>query len=304
LRGRVIVSTLPTGQPDAISRAVPETDQFLILFDPTFFEFLYRLSNDFAELIDPDKMRQEAMRYMATGQERPLSESIRYAEHRSLNESFASTLMTFLEKGTAPPPRPFDDRAFQLAEHLRSTALIFVVAHEYAHILLGHLKPDKIGLRSVHAGPKSAEWQDELAADRLAFGVSDAALSGRRLVRAVHFMGTDCFFLCVMLLNLGLDVLSSGRSVSLTDMADPSRLTDSQLATSHPIPSLRLAHLHYWEESKFPLNEYRGMEYHAAVLIEVASQAWLGVRPGLLRMHATGVKPAASWTGLDIFEHQ
>ena len=46
------------------------------------------------------------------------------------------------------------------------------------------------------------------------------------------------------------------------------------------------------------------MEYHAAILTEVASQAWLGVRPGFLRMHAAGVKPAASWTGLDIFEHQ
>ncbi len=300
LWGRVTVSTLPTGQMNARSLNVPGTDQLLILFDPAFFELLFLLGNNFAQFIDADKMRQEAMRCMATRQRRLPSKSIRYSEYPTVAGAFAWTLTNFLRLGSPPPALPYDEAVFNLAELLRESAALFVTAHEYAHILLGHLKANHAGLRSVHGRPQSRLWDEELAADQLAFDLVNTILTARRLVPPARFMGVEFFFLCMMLVELAFDALRTGRSVSFEDYI---KLTSPSLDTTHPIPSLRMRHLITWQEAKFPVDVYCGMQYHGAVLAEVTDRAWQAVRPLILKMHSMGEKPTAMWTGLDIFEH-
>ena len=300
LRGRVTLSTLPTGQFNAKSITVPETDQVLILFDPSFFDLLYFLSNDFARAIHPEKMQQEAIRYMRTAEWRPLGESIRYADYSPVLESFFWTLSGFLEEGRSPFPLPYDEAIFDLAEHLRNAAALFIAAHEYAHILLGHLQRKNVALNSAHSAQHRA-LSEELAADQLAFGIVNAALTVRRFVAPARFMGITFFFLCAMLLGLGVETLLTGRSVYLEDLMRLSNNT--QARNAHPMPWLRLGRLDNWQKNMFPPDEYRGMHYHAAVLVEVAASAWRGIRQEILRMHDEGIKPPAMWTGWDIFEH-
>jgi hypothetical protein len=164
LNGRVTISTLPILQVNARVIAVPETDEYLIVFDPVFFDFLYYLSNNFAHAVEPTKARKGAERYALSGQETPISEAIRYGDP-SVIESFFSTLSAFLTQGLPPFPEPYDEQIFSLAEHLRNTGTLFIAAHEYAHILLRHPLPQG---RSKHGKPGSAAWKQELEADWLA----------------------------------------------------------------------------------------------------------------------------------------
>ena len=181
LNGRVTFSTLPTGQVNARTLIVPHTNTYLIVFDPAFFDFLYSISNNFAQAIDPKKAQEGAKQYAVSGREMPLSKAIHYGDP-TVTESFFSTLSAFLGWGLPPPLHPYDEEIFSLAEHLRQTGALFIAAHEYSHILLGHVQPSNANEgRSRHDGPESKTWKQELDADWLACGILDAVLTARRL---------------------------------------------------------------------------------------------------------------------------
>jgi hypothetical protein len=154
--------------------------------------------------------------------------------------------------------------------------------------------------RSSHHGPGSPFWQEELAADRLAVDIVDAALDAFRIAPPIRFMGADFFFLAAHLAELGLQTLELGRPVPFSDIFEPGRATSD---TPHPIPGLRIANAQAHLAAMYPPDMYRGSLYHTAVLVAVATAAWHGIEPAILRMHANGTRPHLMWRGFDIFEH-
>ncbi|MFI5891652.1 ImmA/IrrE family metallo-endopeptidase [Actinoplanes sp. NPDC051513] len=299
LAGRVTVSTLPTGQVNARTVAVPGGEHFLILFDPAFFDFVYYASNNFAQAINPVSMKREAMRFMETGESRPLTPSINYGDE-SVSREFLKTFEMFLHTGLPPLPTPYDEGIFRLAEHLREGAVLFICAHEYAHILLGHLTPDEETAHSVHAGPGSPSWDAEMEADVLAFALVDA-VSAARLVRPVRHMGAYFFLFSAMLIEAAFEVADSGRTKELHEFIAPP--ADDEPATAHPVAPLRVGILNDWLERKFPTTDFRGSHYHAAVIAEVASSVWHHIQPRIAAMRTDGVAPRGVWTAFDSGNH-
>jgi hypothetical protein len=50
-----------------------------------------------------------------------------------------------------------------------------------------------------------------------------------------------------------------------------------------------------------PAGAYRGIQHIAAVLLERVVLVWRAVEPRFLALHADGVRPAARWSGSDLF---
>src|SRR5215472_10216137 len=94
LRGRVIVSTLPMGQVNARTLSVPGTDDYLIVFDPVFFDFLYCLSTDIASAIDGDKALEGARQQAATSAEVSVAPAIRFGD-ADITRRFLYTMSAF-----------------------------------------------------------------------------------------------------------------------------------------------------------------------------------------------------------------
>lgn len=300
LNGRVTFSTLPTGQVNARTLIVPHTNTYLIVFDPAFFDFLYSISNNFAQAIDPKKAQEGAKQYAVSGREMPLSKAIHYGDP-TVTESFFSTLSAFLGWGLPPPLHPYDEEIFSLAEHLRQTGALFIAAHEYSHILLGHVQPSNANEgRSRHDGPESKTWKQELDADWLACGILDAVLTARRLPPPVRFMGVHFFFISAMIVDLALTALQSGQSQQLMNLI---KSAEQQPGTTHPVPVLRGANVNLWLQKKYPPLEYRATQYFAALLLQVADSLWVNVEPHVLIMRSKGFNPPVNWTGFDVFEH-
>jgi hypothetical protein len=300
LSGRVTLSTLPVGDVNARTLTVPGTDEYLIVFDPVFFDFLYNLSNDIARSINASKAQEGARRYAMTGQEESLHGAIRYGDP-TIPESFFRTLSAFLGWGLPPPPFPYDEESFSLAEHLRETGARFIAGHEYAHILLGHMQPPSATTdRTEHPGPDSARWNQELEADWLACGILNSVLTARGILPSVRFIGVHFFFIGTMIAELGDAVLRSGQSRQLSDLIP--KAVRPLAGTTHPVSALRLSGIDLWLKEKAPPFEFRGTQYFAMLLLEVASALWQAVEPHLRGMHAKGFRPVAPWKGFDVFE--
>jgi len=300
LNGRVTLSTLPTGDVNAQVRTVPHTNEYLIVFDPVFFDFFYNLSNVIAQTIDTSKAQEGAVRYAMTSQEEPLHDAIRFGDP-TRPEALFRTLSSFLRVGLPHPNYPYDEESSSLARDLCESAARFVAAHEYAHILLGHLQePSTTIARPELPGPDSIEWDQELAADWLAFGILDAVLTASRVPPSMRFIGVHFFFISIMIAELGRKALQLGQSQQLIDLM-PKDV--GSVGTTHPVSMLRYGLINLWLEEHFPPFEFRSRQYFAMLLVEVASSLWRAVEPHLLRMYAKGVRPAAQWKGFDVFEH-
>lgn len=306
LNGRVTLSTLPTGEVNARTLIFSRTNEYLVVFEPTVFDFLYNISNNFSQAINLTKAQEGAQQYAVFGQkisleDMPLCEAIRYGAP-NITRSFFHTLSAFLRWGLPPLPEPYDEEIFSLAEHLRLTGVLFIAAHEYSHILLGH-KPLSHATEGHfrYNGPVSKTWYEELEADWLACSILDAILTARGIPLQRRFMGVHLFFISSMLVELGKAALQSGQSQQLMNLIPKD--IEQQTGTTHPIPALRIGNVNQWLEQKYPPLEYRGTQYYAALLLEVAASLWQNVEPLIFDMHARGFKPSANWTGFDIFEH-
>jgi hypothetical protein len=298
LRGRVIVSTLLMGQVNARTLSVPGTDDYLIVFDPVFFDFLYCLSTDIACAIDGDKALQGARQQASASEQVPVSPAIRFGD-AEVTRRFLHTMSAFLRWGLPPPPQPYDEKSFDLAQHLREIATLFILAHEYAHLLLGHVSAPRASGPQSDAAQQPTAFQQELEAGWLACSLLDAILARRRVSRATQFMGVHFFFVATMLAELGVRAIETGKPRQLTALIPRD---ETELGDTHPVALLRMASVNQWLARKFPQHLARSNEYLEALLLEVASRLWDNVQRHVLDMRAKGFEGPALWKSLDVFE--
>jgi hypothetical protein len=297
LRGRVTVSTLPLGQVNARTFSVPATDEYLILFDPVFLDFLYALSVDIAGAIDTNKALQGARRQVSAPEPVDVSPAIRYGDPRPAR-SFFSTLSAFLHWGAPPAPHPNDHASLALAEHLRETATQFILAHEYAHVLLGHVSADaKPGIDGGAVRRRTV--QQELDADWLACSILDAVVAGHGNFRPTEFMGPHFFFVAATLAELGIRAIQTGTPRHLVDLLPTD---ETQLGDTHPVAALRIRNIDHWAATKLPQELVRPNAYLEALLLQVGSSLWDNVQQHVLGMRTKGFEAPTLWNSLDVFE--
>ena len=160
LEQRVSLDTLATGELNGRALIPPGDDPadplYWILLDPTFFDFIYLLSNVYASAIDFKALDWTARRHAVGDESVHTTDCIRFGDERPLRDLF-DMLQTFVVHGTGPVAlKPFDERIFSFAEALRNQATLFVVAHEYGHIVRGDLEAQQ---------EEQAPWEAELGAD-------------------------------------------------------------------------------------------------------------------------------------------
>lgn len=301
VKGKVTLSTMPTGQVNAKTISVPGTDEYLIVFDPVFFDFLYSMSIALAQPVDANAAQAMCERYATTGQEESLIAALQKRDD-GYSEFFLQTLVAFFRFGKSPVPAAYDPQSFGLAEHLRHSGALFIAAHEYAHILLGHFKaqsPQERLARSTQ--PNTKEYDQEFEADWAACDILNACSIAARQPPPVRFMGAHSFFIGAAIIDLTRQTLTSGKVTTLGDMLPPAGAVTS--GETHPMAALRLAQINSWIAQYLSEAAFRGTQFYCALLLEVAGLLWKTITPGVLHMHEQGVRPPEDWTGFDVFEH-
>ena len=288
---RFFVGTLPTGQVNARAIAVPNSDDYLIVFDTQIFNFVNLLAKAVASAALPVQHNGVASMSLSSDDvER------RIREDPDVLARFEEVVCMYLVTGFvgAAAPYSLEPPFASMAAELVDSTELFIMGHEYGHVISGHFAREQRTLRSAlpeqDAQEFATDWNDEFVADNRGVELASAALQVRGGHIARSFMGADFFFICTLLIERAASVLTTGEDLSTENMDE---------TTSHPPAGLRLAMLHRGLQNALPPELYSAVKNVRDVLLGVVEILWRSsAYPALKNMHGQGVRPSQVWVEL------
>lgn len=295
-----LFGTLPVGSMNAFALRMRGTT--ITLFHVGMFNFLNLMSKLLA-LSFPLEGEGESRRGRRGGAKRRsrtppkasflVDESAsaeRLADHPEIARRFKNAVEAYLLKGDPLAARRFVlSRARQFLNHqFLTSAELFVLSHEYGHVILGHLKGRRgrraiLAQREVKALPYG--WEEEYAADikGLELTIEAMKLCGLAVLPSSVF-GVGLFFAAAFTIERIREGLRTG-SFELED-ASPRRST-------HPPMIARLIHL---EKS---LGRVAGVQKEAAALMglpfTIFTMLFQQTRDHWEGLYARGIRPSPIW---------
>lgn len=282
-----VFGTLPTRHVNARAFRVPGARTKVVVFEDQIWNF----ANLFCKAIAmgvPSKGRGEAGESFSTDLADLPAWLKSHPDPAQRMYELLSAYVTRGAPGAAPqyfPPQPHA----VLADKLRESMEVFVLGHEYGHVIAGHLgegKTVRAAIGDAHFDEEISSWQQELEADGLGLALSVRAMRNEGLDVALSYWGADLFMTALDAVERALGVMRDGREPSANELA--------QRASSHPPPALRR------ESLRQVAIKYYGDAGKAAVKLgEFAQQLmealWSEVRPRLEKLYGEGVRPHRVW---------
>ena len=292
VKERVIIGTLPTGEINARAILTPNKNHYLIIFDSEIFNFANLLSKSIAYAMKPEL----AMGMMVLSMNIPDIEE-RLAEDESVLRRFSEPIISFILTGrvlTAPYilKHPFS----MMAKKLLDSMELFVMGHEYSHMILGHLNENNLCASALPSLQKNTEfhksWIQEFEADIKGVQIMSAACQSQGYHFLESFLGVDFFFICSMLLERGINVLKTGED-------ELWKFDETEFSSTHPPILFRLNYIHQALKNKFDAKIYEGIMNMNRNIIGVVETLWeIALLPRLKELHKQGVKPNMIWEEL------
>lgn len=282
---RPVFGTLPTGEVNASVKR--QSGGYLVAFDSGLFKFADHLSGILA-LSLPLEGRERTWFRFTTDREA-------IERHLNANPVIIAHLQTIIRAyvmGGAPalaaaPDAPrLVDPFGRIARILYRDMLLFVLGHEYGHIIALHY-----GLPSGTTFP--TQWGREIAADGWGILFSMTASDGGVRSAAASIWGMKVFLACYELIDRSVATLATGTE------------TSRQQDESHPPTEVRLHYLpdHFRmlakrlsagsipptpEELENTIRESKSLDAITELL-------WERLKPGLVALHNQGMRPDAVW---------
>jgi hypothetical protein len=210
----VVFGTLPTGEVNAWSIRVPSVkDTYLITFESGFFYFANLMSLAIARTL-PIEQANDGQAVLITD---PVKVLDNVRQHPELQEAFRQVILAYLVEGrfdTLPASyyttgNPIRDG---VATKLYKGMGLFVLGHEYGHILRGDLAG--AGVASVIGGQKVQkiphEWEQELGADALGIELAYFAMRVSKDNLAAIIVGADFFLHCYEIVEQAGSLIATG----------------------------------------------------------------------------------------------
>ena len=163
---------------------------------------------------------------------------------------------------------------------------IFVLSHEYGHVVLRHLENAPLGVAALDLGAETTvefDWIQEFAADYIGVALClSAQAKHARIDYALAYMGAELYFDAI-------DVVE--RAVSLIDHGDETAI----VIGSHPPASMRREFLRA-QLSKVLGEEHAPPVREAGIMIETTVNFLFDrCKPQFLALHAEGVRADPTW---------
>lgn len=200
----VAVGTLRTGEVNAMALAVPGVkDAFVIAYNTGTILYLQSAGVLFSTFFP------KAVLNMRPGPEL-VNKVFEHAQtlHDDVTDRLSSLLAAILDN-LAPRPLSVERERLGIATAFSRSMLSFVLAHEYAHVVLGHLEHASVVPRmlgTVSGDTLEPGWEDEFAADVLGARATLVALSELGPIHSwAHSVGVPLTLYALELLERAAD---------------------------------------------------------------------------------------------------
>lgn len=281
---RPLIGTLPTGRVNAMAVTVPDSNEYIVIFESEIFIFANRLS----------KIVVKALPFIGNKNGRwtfSWKKDIKFDriidENNEIFKRFQEVVLAYVLLGRPKvwPKYLLGGPYRSLASILLESMELFVMGHEYGHIIKGHLSAGQ--LTAAAFGEEEINeivfsWQQELEADVVGLTLMLQSMKKRGLDLALSFWGADFFFSCIDIVERGVSIIRTGKE-------------NDQSRSSHPPAQIRReilrAHLRKWysrDVSKGPINL-------GITLERIIETLWERTRSALRRYHENGKKLAPFW---------
>lgn len=164
-----------------------------------------------------------------------------------------------------------------LARVLADAAELFVVGHEYGHVVAGHLEEGTQRTQILGGNPFQEivqNWASEFEADSIGLLLADMAMKLRGVDSSVSYIGSDLFLTCADLL---------GKAVSTIRSGDPDR---GAISPTHPPAHLRRDRLRKNRSTRAACSS--DAIGFARQVDDVANEMWIRLEPRVRRLHHEG----------------
>lgn len=297
-RGRVqfdslpLFGTLPTGELDAFTAKVPESSEFVVVVNESLFVLLNLASKVVAQAM-PESMLEGGGIALPFSSKEVVERIAGSAPEVRLR--FVDVLDATVRRGnpSAAAVYAIPEPWAHTAAELRQAAELFAVAHEYAHILLGHLE---LPCRKAALGTSGADgdvvdidlvvrsWQQEYDADCLGALIGNSTAVRRFGLDGGRSWGAiEMYFAIVEVVHRAVSTLDHGQETVIVQ-------------STHPPPALR----------RRMIREHIGLAFSAPeaisyvnglgeALVWIVETIWLAIKDVILAAHRRGERSASCW---------
>ncbi|XVU28150.1 hypothetical protein ACQPZJ_14230 [Actinoplanes sp. CA-054009] len=271
---RPLVGHLRTGQLNAVTMRVPLSDTHLVLVEDQMPLFASKLSKAFAWAIPREQDSDGMHHFRISGPD----VAARLDGDPSIAERFGEIVLHYAAYGVLDDTKHhlLPEGWFNLASILRDGLEYFVLGHEYAHVICGHLDKaeSRRGVLPIEDVEALAwDWRQELEADTLGTVMALNAMGSEGVDTSTAFMGVSLFFDAMDVFDRAVSLLLTGNE-------------QTHQVGSHPPAALR----------KRQLAQHRSGA--AAAVGDVVEALWQRAWPRILALHKRGTRPAPVWRAI------
>jgi hypothetical protein len=278
-----LLGTLPTGQINAMTLRVPGSDDYLIVFEWQLFLFALLLSKAVARALPLRQTEDEGFSFSA--QKDDIAQRI--DSDKSVVYRFADVLLAYAATGEPSRARPYLPEVHygRLADVLRRSMELFVMGHEYAHIILGHLS----SAQSTETTLSEAEmleysWVQEYQADMMGSSLMIRAMLRGGMDASMSYWGCDFFFSAIDVMDKAVSVLK-GEEETAVKLGSHPPTKERREMLRRVLPEI-IGEKH--------ANDALGL---SRILEDVTDLLWQRTRPVIAEARSRGVRPAPWWQG-------
>jgi hypothetical protein len=284
---RPVVGTLPSGEVNAMAIKVPDSDDFLLVFEDQIFTFANLIAKVVAQSI-PFEIKDNVISF-SMGKE----EVNNYFKNNSIAfERFKELIYAYLFYGepTAAPQYFLEGIPMHLADRLRTSLELFIVGHEYSHIILGHVQESKTMVnkaKRIEFNEIIFNWDQEFSADVLGLRLMLGCMLKEGSINLPSFVGADLFFGSLDVIEKSISILKTGSVTNTIHRTHPPTLLRREI--------LRKSINEIFGNSKDGIKMAKGVLMYAETLEYILNLLWDSITPFLYSAYKKGYKLDSRW---------
>lgn len=295
------VGSVPSGLVNALTAHIVRTDEYLIVFSSGLF-LLFNLMAKLAA-----KCLIAAVEATPAGQPLDL-DAIPYILNSSqFHQEFRDMLYAHVILGNAgtAPQKLVEENIADLASSLRKYMELFVVGHEFGHIVAGHLNRDRHGSNittyndEVQTNLFRPEWEQEFEADDFAVELLLEAVRQEEGNTVTALCAVHLVFISLELIEklINLFMAPHDSTAAAFDMLSgiPNLHFGERPLDTHPAPFTRRVRQRSRVEKLFPQENEGGANEMGEDLNAMTDYLWHASRPHWVSLREQGTTPCTLW---------
>lgn len=221
---RPVIGTLPTPRVNAAVIPVPDCEELIIAFESQIFNFANLASKVLARALCIKSNTSEQLQFSVDIND--IKKNL--DENPEISGRFRELVIAyFIEGYTGYAPQYFlEGNYHSIASILRHSFEVFVMGHEYGHIVCGHLGDGSKRVRNMlgeieYDEIRFDDWEQEIEADNIGTSLMLHVMMKAGYDFSLSYMGVDFFFSIMDIVENGFSIILTGEEKIIPSDSHP-----------------------------------------------------------------------------------